>query len=157
MSVNRNVRGVFGKDILSDLGVGYIPLINRAATYRRLAGLFAWMRAESGDGLNDGVKGPQDNPLCTTWPYSFSAYNSVGVRNFPDFATGVKWSYKTMLLTGHNYEPIVKAIKAADTLAIVKAVDASDWGTKGAEASLSYVLANITQEYNRPVGVSSLA
>lgn len=157
MALNHHIRARFAKDTLRGIPNCTPTILNIRKTRRRITGLLAWMRAESGNGGNTGSlnDGPANNPHCSTWPYHYPAYNAIGVRDFTDFDTGVAETLNTLFLSGHNYEPIIEAIQAGRELAIVQAVDRSDWGTHGAEDALPYTLAHYKQESYRPVGVPS--
>lgn len=148
-----HVRGRYMMGMLRRIPNCTPTIFNTRKTKRRVIGLLAWARAESGNGLNDGQFGPSFNPICTTWPWTFPPYNSVGVRNFPDFPTGVTSTVATLNLPGHNYEPIIAALQAADLKAIVAAIAQSQWGTgDGALNALLYTQENYKQEFMRPVG-----
>ncbi|MDP9301854.1 MAG: hypothetical protein M3P43_13330 [Actinomycetota bacterium] len=131
--------------------------MNYRKTRRRITALLAWMRAESGNELNDGTHpggGAAYNPLGSTYPYDYPKYNEVGVRNYPDFASGVLATLETLDLPDHNYEPIIAALQAAKIMDVSLAVAASEWGTgMGVLNTISYTKDYYRQEYLRPVGI----
>lgn len=84
----------------------------------------AWMQTEG-----DAAK---FNPMNTTLKMPGSTqFNSVGVQNYPDLATGVEATRRTLVNTkGHGYEPILGKLRQnAPAVEICKALIASDWGT----------------------------
>lgn len=90
-------------------------------TEANLAFLNAWQRAEGGTA--------RYNPLNTTQTWAgATAYNSVGVRNYPNARAGIQATVKT-LLNGH-YAAIVNGLKSGASAAdLARAVEASPWGT----------------------------
>jgi hypothetical protein len=82
----------------------------------------AWQRAEGGS---------PDNPFNTTQGAPGATdFNSVGVKRYPDVATGVAATVKT-LLNGY-YPNIIAALKAGNNAAAVAdAIESSPWGTGG--------------------------
>lgn len=82
--------------------------------------LSLWAQAEGGSARN--------NPLNTTQPASGATnYNSVGVKNYPDQATGVA-ALATTLKNG-RYSGVLSALQRQDSTAAARAVVASPWGT----------------------------
>ena len=95
------------------------------------------------------------NPLATTKNMPGSThFNSVGVRNYPSLATGIKATQLTLAEHGHGYESILAAIKAnASAKEILEAVAASAWGTGWlALQVLPYVKDNYENYALRPIG-----
>jgi hypothetical protein len=84
--------------------------------------LSAWQRAEGGS---------PDNPFNTTQGAPGATdFNSVGVKRYPDVATGVAATVKT-LLNGY-YPNIIAALKAGNNAnAVADAIESSPWGTGG--------------------------
>lgn len=89
--------------------------------------LISWMQAEGGTALW--------NPLNTTQPMpGDSIYNWVGVRNYPDFQTGLAATIKTIKQTHPSlgYVPILSSLRScARARRTLKYVEASAWGTGG--------------------------
>lgn len=82
----------------------------------------AWQACEGGTAEN--------NPWNTTEPAPGATdYNSVGVKNYPDAATGVHATVLT--LNNGRYPNIIWALQHADPRAFGEAVDSSPWGTHG--------------------------
>ncbi len=84
--------------------------------------LVAWQLAEGGTATNNAFNTTQGEP-------GSSDYNSVGVKNYPDAATGIRATIKT-LLNGH-YPHIVADLQAdADPMTTASELgDLSTWGT----------------------------
>lgn len=85
--------------------------------------LYAWRQAEGGSA--------RYNPFNTTQRMPGSvAYNSVGVQSYPDAATGVSATVKTIL--NGRYTPLVSALRSGTSVsAMADALAASPWGTGG--------------------------
>lgn len=98
-------------------------------TDENLVALVAWAQAEGGSGAT--TTGALNNPLNTTLDMRAtgqSNFNSVPVRNYPDWSTGIDATVKT--LQGDRYNPIINALAAGTSAeAIANAVVASPWGT----------------------------
>jgi hypothetical protein len=152
----RHIRGRFASDVLRGIDGCAPGPTNYRKTRRRLIALLAWMRAESGNEINDGTHpggGAAFNPLGSTYPYDYPTYNEVGVRNYPEFAIGVLCTLQTLFLPDHKYEPIIAALQAARPHDVAVAVAESEWGTgMGVLNTISYVKANYRQEFLRQVG-----
>lgn len=88
-----------------------------------VTGLAAWHRAEGGSATWNPFNTTQDAAGATS-------YNSVGVKNYPNEATGISATVKTLL--NGNYPGILRALRADafDIHALASAVDSSVWGTK---------------------------
>ncbi len=87
---------------------------------------FAWQAAEGGSA--------SWNPFNTTEPVpGASNFNSVGVKNYPSEEAGIDATAQTLL--NGRYGPILAAFRQGQSgLEVCRAVDASPWGTKDAEA-----------------------
>ena len=85
--------------------------------------VYAWRQAEGGSA--------RYNPFNTTQRMTGSvAYNRVGVQSYPDAATGVAATVKTLL--NGRYAGLVSALRAgASVSAMADALAASPWGTGG--------------------------
>lgn len=86
--------------------------------------LDAWTRAE-------GTKAAF-NPLATTQGApGATSFNSVNVRNYPDFNTGLRATAQTLL--NGRYDPIVQGLRSGTATAtqLAQAVANSPWGTGG--------------------------
>ncbi len=114
-----------GEWALALLQLGNWPL-----TGSNLRALIAWEAAEGGSFTPQGSK---FNPLNTTMPAAGATiFNSVGVKNFPDWATGLDATLRTLAMP--FYTEIRAALTAGkDPVAVLAAVDASPWGTKFAD------------------------
>ena len=89
--------------------------------------LMAWEAAEGGHFVAGASR---YNPLNTTQSMpGDSIFNSVGVRNYPDWATGLTATTQTLSLG--FYDQIRAALTdGRDASAVLNAVAASPWGTK---------------------------
>lgn len=89
--------------------------------------MMAWEAAEGGHFINGASR---YNPINTTQSMpGDSIFNSVGVRNYPDWSTGVAATLKTLGLG--FYDGIRTALAAGDDAsAVLAAVSQSPWGTK---------------------------
>ena len=70
------------------------------------------------------------NPMATTLRVPNSTqFNSAGVQNYPDYATGVEATIHTLLLP--YYVHVLEALSSPYTLSdFAHAVEVSPWGTK---------------------------
>jgi hypothetical protein len=100
------------KAVLQRLG---LPVTDANLKFMR-----AWQKAEGGD---------ETNPFNTTQDApGASNFNSVGVKRYPDMATGVNATVQT--LSNGLYENILAALRAGnDPLAVANALANSPWGT----------------------------
>jgi len=77
------------------------------------------------------------NPLNTTlWRPGSTNYNSVGVKNYPSFDVGVEATASTLNYGAdrfkYGYRPIRRRFrKNRNAERILRAVEASEWGTGG--------------------------
>lgn len=106
----------FADDVLNGLGAP-ITQTNRSLVY-------AWV-------FSEGTKA-QNNPLATTEPaQGATQFNSVGVKNYPDYRTGLDATLRT--LTNGYYNGIVNDLRKGnqDPYNIVKnnASEFDKWGT----------------------------
>lgn len=92
------------------------PVSENALTFLR-----AWRQAEGGKATY--------NPFNTTWKKPGTTdYNSHGVKNYPDPATGLSATVKTLLSS--SYSGIVDALRrGAPPSKAASALRASPWGT----------------------------
>lgn len=106
------------RDFLSRLGAP------DSAENRRA--MLAWMRAEGGHFV-----GAPYNPLNTSMPEAGATdWNSVGVKSYPDYETGMTATLETIRLDSYGYPAIVATLAdGANGRVTVDAVDASSWGT----------------------------
>jgi len=105
--------GDWRTDVLSGLG-------NNAPTQATLAHLAAWQRAEGGNAAY--------NWLNTTQPMAGdSMYNSVGVRNYPDYWTGIAATVRT--LTNGYYPRTLVGLQS--NTPVVDDAEMGVWGTGG--------------------------
>jgi hypothetical protein len=92
----------------------------------------AWEIAEGGGFPVPGTsrRGAEYNPINTTLGSKYPSYNSVHVRNFPDYATGVDHNARTVRQS--NMSGIYRAFSSQQSpTAIVNAIASSVWGTSG--------------------------
>lgn len=110
--------GSFAHDLLASL--------NMPVTFENVRAINAWMKAETG---SQGKGTPAFNPLATTQNYgSNTKFNSVGVRNYANYDTGIKATAQVMM-NGH-YAPILAALaKGNSAMAVAQAVAQTPWGT----------------------------
>ena len=103
----------------------FLKWLDAPVTKRTTRALVCWIHAEGTAAVW--------NPLATTQRMPGSTdFNSVGVQNYPSEQVGLDATGKTILYTGHGYEVIVSRLrKDRRTSSILKAVEASDWGTGG--------------------------
>lgn len=110
-------RASFATQVLAGIGA--------PASEGNLAALASWMNGESTAAVF--------NPFATTWGLNdddADNYNSVGVQNYPDFATGVRATVSTLSLS--FYDQITAALRSGSTPSeLVDLVVASPWGTQG--------------------------
>lgn len=106
------------RDFLSRLGAPDTAE-NRRAT-------LAWMRAEGGHFV-----GAPFNPLNTSMPAAGATdWNSVGVKSYADYETGMTATLETIRLDSYGYPAIMAALAdGSNGRVTVDAVDASSWGT----------------------------
>lgn len=116
--------------MISTLGEWAAALLRQAkwpVTGSNVCALSGWAIAEGG---HFTARGARFNPLNTTQGAPDSTiFNSVGVRNYPDWSVGLSATLTTLNL------PAYTAIRFAlatgnNALAVLAAVDASPWGTK---------------------------
>jgi hypothetical protein len=108
--------GSFAHDLLAAL--------NMPVTFENLKAINAWQRAETG-----GDSKPRFNPLATTQRFgSWTNFNSVGVKNYADYDTGVRATANVMM-NGH-YGPILMALARGDSaMNVARAISQTPWGT----------------------------
>ena len=97
------------------------------ATGSNVCAVLAWETAEGGQFVPGAS---QYNPLNTTKSMpGDSVFNSVGVRNYPDWSTGLEATWLT--LESASYDPIRAALqRGSDAIGVLSAVTSSPWGTK---------------------------
>lgn len=96
-------------------------------TGENVCALTGWALAEGGHFTPGGAR---FNPLNTSQPAPGSTiFNSVGVRNYPDWSVGLSATITTLNL---GYYTAIRAALTAGTnpVGMLVAVDASPWGTK---------------------------
>lgn len=96
--------------------------IGAPITTANMNALAAWQAAEGGSSKN--------NPLNTTQPAPGATnYNSVGVKNYPDAATGIRATVQTLL--NGNYNGIVAALRKGKNPYDVanQSAELHTWGT----------------------------
>lgn len=97
------------------------------ATGSNVCSVLAWETAEGGQFV---AGASQYNPLNTTKSMpGDSIFNSVGVRNYPDWNTGLEATWLT--LESGFYDQIRAALQqGSDAIGVLTAITASPWGTK---------------------------
>ncbi|MGV1036322.1 MAG: hypothetical protein ACOYD0_04760 [Candidatus Nanopelagicales bacterium] len=110
-----------------------IALLNRAnwpVTGNNVCAVIAWERAEGGHFVTGSSR---FNPLNTTQPMpGDSIFNSVGVRNYPNWNTGLTATVSTLALPYYNYIRLALG-DGRDAASVIEAVGNSLWGTKFAD------------------------
>jgi hypothetical protein len=107
----------------------FLKELGAPVTMANLHALVSWIQAEGGDA--------SWNPLNTTLDADGATeYNWVGVKNYPDFATGITATVETLNYgADHNlyeYKPIRHNLMASRRAGLtLRAVEASTWGTGG--------------------------
>jgi len=114
---------------VADLSTFFTTMLRQGGypvTPNNIAALAAWQKAEGGWTNNKA----SFNPLNTTRGKAYPSMNSVGVRVYPDMATGVKQTLDTLNLP--YYAKIRTLLKTGkpSTSAFAQAVYSSPWGTK---------------------------
>lgn len=104
------------------------------ATGSNVCAVLAWETAEGGQFVPGAS---QYNPLNTTKSMpGDSVFNSVGVRNYPDWNTGLEATWLT--LESAFYDAIRAALqRGSDAIGVLSAVTASPWGTKFSDPAAS--------------------
>lgn len=99
-------------------------------TGSNVCAVLAWETAEGGQFVSGAS---QYNPLNTTKPMpGDSIFNSVGVRNYPDWATGLEATWLT--IEAGFYDQIRASLqRGSDAIGVLNAITASPWGTKFAD------------------------
>lgn len=112
-----------------------LKTLNAPITTGNLKLLKAWQRAEGGHTNNSATW----NWLNTTRGKQFPSINSVGVRAFPDYRTGISYTADTIL---GGYPGIVQALRSGKpyTPKVQPLVlgDLSKWVSGSRDANLSY-------------------
>lgn len=107
---------------MADFATALLSSLGARNTPENLRFINAWVRAE-------GTKAAY-NPLATTQSApGATSFNSVNVRNYPDFQTGLAATVKT--LNNGYYGPIVSGLRSGKATAtqLAQAVASSPWGT----------------------------
>lgn len=107
---------------MADFATALLASLGARNTPENVRFVNAWIRAE-------GTRAAY-NPLATTQGApGASSFNSVGVRNYPNFQTGLDATVKT--LNNGYYGPIVTGLRSGTASAqqLAQAVANSPWGT----------------------------
>lgn len=134
----------------------FLDRIDKPRTHENLTAVLAWIRSEFGA----SAPIPADwNPLATTTDLKPNTrYNSVGVRNYPDFAHGVEANAHTIENGAPGYSAILGALAQADDAnRTVHAIHASAWGSKPTDEILSYTRTHLDTDARLAVGGTSSA
>jgi cell wall-associated NlpC family hydrolase len=107
-------REEWAADLLRRLG-------NDTPTHATIAYMEAWHRAEGGSASFNWLNTTQDAPGATD-------YNSVGVKNYPDYATGIEATAQT--LTNGRYPRTLAGL--VGNAPVVDDAEMGVWGTGGA-------------------------
>lgn len=139
-----------GKDWAHDV----LKTLQAPVTTGNLKLLRAWQRAEGGHTNNTATW----NWLNTTRGKQFPSMNSVGVRRFPDYRTGVAYTADTII---GGYPSIVEALRAgkpyAPTYRDAVVADLSKWVSGSRTARPDYghkVLGIFTAPVNKATSVN---
>ncbi len=117
--------------------------------------LRAWVRAESGTSGTSASWNPLNTTQNAAGATKFNENNGFPVKNYPDEATGVAATVKT--LKSHYYVAIVAALRASNPLAAIAAIVASPWdGHYGAHktsgGSYDYTRSSVYAAYKAVAG-----
>lgn len=107
--------------------------------------VLTWIRSEFGGAAPIPAAW---NPMATTRrAHGTTDYNSVGVKNYPDEATGIAALSDTLNLTEPGYAAIRSALEhGQDSEAVIDAVHASVWGSKPTRDEYAFVLTHLEAE-----------
>lgn len=97
----------FGKAVLDGLFPGDVP-----STTNQLRLFQAWAGAEGGGGAYNPLNSTEPAPGATN-------FNSVGVKNYPDFKSGVAATIRT--IKNGRYPTLLAALRAGDAQAFIAA------------------------------------
>lgn len=110
-----------------------VALLNRGkwpVTGNNVCAVIAWERAEGGHFVSGSSR---FNPLNTTQSMPGDAiFNSVGVRNYPNWDTGLTATVTTLALPYYDYIRVALG-DGRDAASVIGAVGTSVWGTKFAD------------------------
>jgi murein DD-endopeptidase MepM/ murein hydrolase activator NlpD len=122
--------------------------VGAPVTPGNIAGFIGWSQAE---GPLASSNWQRNNPLNTTEGQGAvgGAFNSSGVRTYPDTQTGIAATIKTLL--NGNYGGILSAFKSNNPSGLGGAIGSSPWGTSGQLASQT-IAAALKQGYKVPSG-----
>jgi hypothetical protein len=105
-----------------DFATGLLKALGYPTTSANIAFINAWARREGGGGAN--------NPLNTTQKVSGStSFNSVGVQNYKDLATGIAATVKT--LNNGRYGDILSALAKGTASTAAQYQGLSTWSGNG--------------------------
>lgn len=106
---------------ISEYAEALLPRIGAQPTWYNLIACAAWKLAEGSQAAWNPFDTTEDAPGATD-------YNSVGVKNYPDEATGVSATAATLL--NGLYGGTLTALRLGnDAYAVARAVGTSPWGT----------------------------
>jgi hypothetical protein len=110
-----NTREAWAVDLLGRLG-------NMQPTGATVAFLQAWHRAEGGTAAFNWLNTTQPAPGATD-------YNAVGVKNYPDYETGIAATVETLISDHPGYAEIVAGLQSNNIDLVMAGLRASPWGT----------------------------
>lgn len=134
-----------------DWALAFLTGLRKPTTDQNIMAILVWIRSEFGRSAPIPARW---NPLATTRDLEPNTeYNSVGVRNYEDFAQGVRASVETLELDERGYAAILGALdQGDDPRKVIDAVRASAWGSHPSESMLGYVLAHEAADAGLSVG-----
>lgn len=115
---------------------------------KTVGAMVGWFNAEGGNWNNSASFNPLNTTLTTPGARSV---NSVGVKAYPDWSTGISATVQT--LRQSNMSGIVQAFKSSDPQAVIHAIGSSPWGTSGSLAAQT-ISSAVGQKYSLPNATS---
>ncbi len=114
-------------DSRADFALAVLEAGDWPVTGNNICAIIGWAVAEGGHYVRGSTT---FNPLNTSWSAPGSTvFNSHGVKNYPDWPTGVEATVKTIRM-GFYYWIRQAMYRGNDAAGVLNAVAASPWGTK---------------------------
>jgi len=112
-----------------DWATQFLTKLGKPVTDANLTAVSTWMAYEGGHWKNSANYNPLNTTLKTTG--STSSMNSVGVKRYDSWDSGLDATIKTIKANKYGYPAILDALsKGNDTAGVLAAVNHSKWGTK---------------------------